>query len=77
MPMGTTMGGGRIVDPIFLPLPKGSLGMHTLPSPTPSEELEEGKIPLQMEGMPEMPPPSVEEELVLSILPIEKDIAEG
>ena len=35
MPVGATMEGGRIVDPRFFPLPKGPLGMPTLPSPTP------------------------------------------
>ena len=52
--------------------------MPTLPSPTPQEELEEGKIPLQMEGVPEMPPPSIgeEEELVLSVPPIAEDRVE-
>ena len=49
MPGGTTMEGDKIIDSIFPPLPKGPLGMPTLPSPTPQEELEEGKIPLQME----------------------------
>ena len=56
---------------------KGPLGIPTLPSPTPAEGLEEGQIPLQMEGVPEMPPPFVEEELVLSVLPIVADLAEG
>ena len=74
MPVGTTLEGCRIVDPRFLPLPKGPLGMPTLPSPTPPEELEEGKIPLQLEGVPEMPPPFVEEELVLSVPPIVEDL---
>ena len=74
MLVGTTMEGGRIVDPRFSPLPEGPLGIPTLPSPTPPEELEEGQIPLQMEGVLEMPPPSVEEELVLSIPPIVEDI---
>ena len=76
MPVGTTLEGGRIVDPRFSPLPEGPLGIPTLPSPTPPEELEEGQIPLQMEGVPEMPPPSMEEELVLSIPPIAEDLAE-
>ena len=78
MPVGTTLEGGRIVDPRFLLLPEGPLGMPTLPSPTPQEELGEGKIPLQMKGVPEIPPPSIgeEEELVLSIPPIEEDIIE-
>ena len=77
MLVGTIMEGGRIVDLRFLPMLEGPLGMPTLPSPTPSEELEEGKIPLQVEGVPEMPPPSMEEELVLSILPIVEDLIEG
>ena len=74
MPVGTTMGGDRIVDPRFQPLLEGPLGMPTLPSPTPQEELEEGKIHLQMEGVPGMPPPSVEEELVFLVLPIVEDV---
>ena len=77
MPMGTTMEGGRIIDPRFSPLPEGPLGIPTLPSPTPPEELEEGQIPLQMEGVPEMPPTSVEEELVLFVLPIAEDLTKG
>ena len=77
MPVGTTMEGGRIVDPRVSPLPEGPLGISTLPSPTPPEELEEGQIPLQMEGVLEMPPPSMEDELVLSVLPIVEDLVEG
>ena len=76
MPVGTTMEGDRIIDPRFPPLPKGPLSMPNLPSKTPQEELEEGKIPLQMEGVPEMPPPSVEEELVFLISPIERNLIE-
>ena len=77
MPLVTTLEGGRIIDPRFLPLPKGPLGMPTLPSPTPPEELEEGKIPLQLEEEPKMPPPTTEEELVLSVPPLVEDLAEG
>ena len=77
MLVGTTLEGGRIIDPRFLPLPKGPLGMPTLPSPTPLEELEEGKIPLQLEGVPKMPLPTAQEELVLSVPPLVEDLAKG
>ena len=72
------MEGGRIVDPRFPPLPEGPLGMPTLPSPTPQEELEEGKIPLLMEGEPKMPPSfkGDKEELVFLVSPATKDILE-
>ena len=52
MPVGTTMEGYRIVDPRFPPLLVGPLGVPTLPSPTPLEEMEEGQIPLLLELEP-------------------------
>ena len=76
MPVGSTLEGGRIIDPRFSPLPEGPLGIPTLPSPTPAEELEARQILLQMEGVLEMPPPSVEEELVLAVPPIAEDLTE-
>ena len=76
MPVGTTMEGDKIVDPRFPPLPEGPLGIPTLQSPTPQEEMEEGQIPLLMEGVLEMSPPFVGEKkvLVLPILIVIEDI---
>ena len=71
MLLGTTMEGNRIVDPRFPPLPKGPLGIPTLPSPTPPEEMEEGQIPLLPEGEPKMPPSSGgEKEMPMLPIPI-------
>ena len=69
MPVGTTLEGNRIIDPKFLPLPKGPLGIPNLSSPTPLGEMEEGEIPLLLKAEPEMPPPpEMEEEMLM--LPI-------
>ena len=57
MLVGTTLEGNIIIDPKFLHLPEGPLGIPILPSPTPPWKIE-GEIPLLLEGELEMPPTS-------------------
>ena len=76
MLVDTTLEGNKIVDPKFLPLLEGPLGIPNLPSPTPLGVMEEGEIHLLPEGELEMPPPpKMEEEIfMLPILVVVEDI---
>ena len=80
MPVGTILKGGCIRDiprkeisqvedqcllPLFL---RGPLGLSTLPSPTPLEDMEEGEIPLSQEEEEKIimpPPPTIEEDILV------------